>query len=120
MEMEYRDTGRRGKVITFFYGTDAKLDSIKDAGGRVSRVVEESESSTVGGEGLNQYVREEMMRDTATKMNDTPVVGLWEGGTLCVEGGRITLAGAPARVFRKGSAPVDVEAGADLAGLLAS
>src|SRR5262249_16622241 len=34
------------------------------------------------------------------------------------EGGKVALAGAAARVFRKGLPPVDVEPGADLAGLL--
>jgi dipeptidase E len=52
------------------------------------------------------------------QMNITPVVGLWEGGALQVEDGRITLAGGPARVFRKGLPAVDVESGADLTGLL--
>ena len=51
--------------------------------------------------------------------NDTPVVGLWEGGVLRIEGGRIELVGAAARVFRKGEPPVDVEPGADLAPLVA-
>jgi dipeptidase E len=50
--------------------------------------------------------------------NDTPVVGLWEGGVLRVDGGRIELVGAPARVFRRGRPAADVEPGADLAGLL--
>jgi dipeptidase E len=54
------------------------------------------------------------------EMNTTPVVGLWEAGTLWVEGGSVRLAGTPARVFRKGLPPVDVEPGADLAGLLAA
>jgi hypothetical protein len=40
--------------------------------------------------------------------NDTPVIGLWEGGMLRCEGGRLWLAGAPARVFRKGQEPRDV------------
>jgi dipeptidase E len=52
------------------------------------------------------------------EMNDTPVVGLWEAGTMWVESGKITLAGAPARVFRKGLPAVDVEPGARLEGLL--
>jgi dipeptidase E len=52
------------------------------------------------------------------EMNTTPVVGLWEGGTLWVEDGKVTLDGAAARVFRKGQPAVDVEPGADLAGLL--
>ena len=52
------------------------------------------------------------------ELNDTPVVGLWEAGLLCCEGGRVGLSGAPARVFRKGQPAVDVAPGADLAGLL--
>jgi dipeptidase E len=52
------------------------------------------------------------------EMNDTPVVGLWEAGTLWIEGGRISLAGAPARVFRKGQPAVDLEPGARLEELL--
>jgi dipeptidase E len=47
--------------------------------------------------------------------NETPVVGLWEGGILRVEGGRVDLIGAAARVFRRGEQPLDVEPGADLA-----
>ncbi len=48
------------------------------------------------------------------EMNDTPVVGLWEGGLLRVEGGQVRLLGAPARVFRKGQPPLDVSAGSQL------
>src|SRR5262245_10479928 len=51
-------------------------------------------------------------------MNDTPVVGLWEGGILQVEAGRMKLSAAPARVFRKGHEPVDIEPGGDLGALL--
>jgi dipeptidase E len=50
--------------------------------------------------------------------NDTPVVGLWEGGVLRVAHGRIDLIGAPARVFWRGQPPTDVPAGHDLAPLL--
>jgi dipeptidase E len=46
--------------------------------------------------------------------NDTPVVGLWEGGLLRVDAGPVELIGAPARVFRKGREPVDVEPGTEL------
>jgi dipeptidase E len=53
------------------------------------------------------------------QMNETPVVGLWEAGTLSVENGQITLAGAPARIFRKGQPFVDVEPPTRLEGLLA-
>jgi len=49
--------------------------------------------------------------------NDTPVIGLWEGGILHVEGGRVGLSAAPARVFRKGHEPIDVTPGTDLAPL---
>jgi dipeptidase E len=47
--------------------------------------------------------------------NSTPVVGLWEGGVLRVEGGRVELIGSAARVFRRGLSPVDFGPGADLA-----
>jgi dipeptidase E len=50
--------------------------------------------------------------------NETPVVGLWEGGVLRIAGGRIELIGAPARVFHRGKPPEDVEAGADIGPLL--
>jgi dipeptidase E len=52
------------------------------------------------------------------EMNDLPVVGLWEGGVLRCEAGCVLLAGAEARVFRKGQEPVDAPPGTDLAGLL--
>jgi dipeptidase E len=53
------------------------------------------------------------------QLNSMPVVGLWEGGTLWVEDGRVTLEGSAARVFRKGLSAVDVAPGAQLQGLLA-
>jgi hypothetical protein len=62
--------------------------------------------------------RDERIREFH-EMNDTPVVGLWEAGVLTVEAGRVTLAGAPARLFRKGLPAEDVQPGADLSGLLA-
>jgi dipeptidase E len=52
------------------------------------------------------------------EMNETPVLGLWEGGLLHVEGSALHLIGAPARLFRKGAPPEDVAAGARLDGLL--
>ena len=52
------------------------------------------------------------------EMNDTPVVGLWEGGFLTVQDGHIELTGSMARVFRKGADPVDVNAGDDLSELM--
>jgi dipeptidase E len=52
------------------------------------------------------------------EMNDTPVVGLWEGGLLLVDDGRITLRGAAARVFRKGKEVVNVQPGDELTSLL--
>jgi len=52
------------------------------------------------------------------EMNDAPVVGLWEGALVRVEGARITLVGGPARVFRKDREPVDVGPGQPLDGLL--
>ena len=63
--------------------------------------------------------RDERLREFH-EMNTTPVVGLWEGGALRIEDGRVRLAGTPARVFRRGEAPVDLEPGADLSALLAS
>lgn len=50
--------------------------------------------------------------------NETAVVGLWEGGLLRVNGERIELVGATARVFRRGQTAVDLPAGADLGPLL--
>jgi dipeptidase E len=52
--------------------------------------------------------------------NDTPVVGLWEGGVLRIEGARIDLIGSGGRIFRKGLEPVDIETGTNLATVLAA
>jgi dipeptidase E len=52
--------------------------------------------------------------------NTTPVVGLWEGGLLRIEGGKVQLIAAAARNFRRGESPTDVVAGTDLAPLLSS
>jgi dipeptidase E len=52
------------------------------------------------------------------QLNSTPVIGLWEGGTLWVEDGGVTLEGSAARIFRKGLPFMDVEAGARLEGFL--
>ncbi len=43
------------------------------------------------------------------EMNDTPVVGLWEAGILRVEENSLSLEGTPARLFRKGQEPVDIQ-----------
>jgi dipeptidase E len=48
------------------------------------------------------------------EMNDTPVVGLGEGGILRIDETSIRLIGAPARVLRKGDPPVDVDPPAEL------
>jgi dipeptidase E len=45
------------------------------------------------------------------EMNDTPVIGLAEGGVLRVERGSVVLHGAAARLFRKGRPPMDVVEG---------
>jgi dipeptidase E len=50
--------------------------------------------------------------------NDTPVIGLWEGGVLRVEAGVVGLLGAPARLFCKGREPQDAQPGDDLASML--
>ena len=47
------------------------------------------------------------------EMNETPVVGLHEGGFLEIEDGAIELVGAQARIFRRGEAPLDLEPGDD-------
>jgi dipeptidase E len=47
--------------------------------------------------------------------NETPVVGLREGTMLWVERGEIMLKGiVPARIFRRGQTPVEVEPGSRL------
>src|SRR5262249_49160813 len=52
------------------------------------------------------------------EMNATPVVGLGEGGRLRTENGRVELIGPPARIFRRGEQPVDVEPATVLNGRL--
>ena len=54
--------------------------------------------------------RDERIREFH-EMNDTPVIGLWEGGVLWIEDGRITLRGAAARLFHRGKEPVDLSPG---------
>jgi dipeptidase E len=45
------------------------------------------------------------------EMNDTPVIGLPEAGVLWCDGKTVTLHDTPARIFRKGQVPIDVEPG---------
>ncbi len=52
------------------------------------------------------------------EMNETPVVGLWEGGLLEIDGESMRLTGSSARIFRRGDQPEDVVDGADLSNLL--
>ncbi len=52
------------------------------------------------------------------EMNDAPVVGLWEGACLRVNDAQVLLVGAPARVFRRGHEPADMESGMLLHGLI--
>ncbi|HEX2052572.1 MAG TPA: dipeptidase PepE, partial [Actinomycetota bacterium] len=40
--------------------------------------------------------------------NDTPVIGLWEGGFLRVEDSSVQLLGEAARLFRRGRDPMDI------------
>jgi dipeptidase E len=61
--------------------------------------------------------RDERLREFHEE-NDTPVLGLWEGGILRFEQGKVTLIGAPARLFRKGLDPIDVRPGDDLGSIL--
>jgi dipeptidase E len=63
--------------------------------------------------------REERLREFLEE-NETPVVGLREGGWIHVAGRVASLAGPhPARVFRRGQDPVEVPAGTDLMEVLA-
>lgn len=58
--------------------------------------------------------REQRIREFHEE-NDPPVVGLREGTWLRVEGSTVTLGGvAPARIFRRGVEPEDMESGAVL------
>ncbi len=52
------------------------------------------------------------------EMNDAPVVGLWEGGLINIDGSQVQLVGAGARIFIKGQSPVDVEPPGDLGELV--
>jgi dipeptidase E len=52
------------------------------------------------------------------EMNDTPVLGLWEGGVLRIDDHHVALRGSDARIFRQGQEPKDVSAGASLDELL--
>ncbi|XP_065072783.1 probable alpha-aspartyl dipeptidase [Ochlerotatus camptorhynchus] len=53
------------------------------------------------------------------EQNDAPVLGLREGSTLLVDGDRATLIGTrKARLLRRGQAPEEFDAGADLSFLL--
>jgi dipeptidase E len=72
------------------------------------------------GDGYQEHfgeTRDDRLREFH-EMNDTPVLGLWEGGLVQVEQGQALLLGAPARVFRKGHEPIDVLPGARLDELL--
>lgn len=63
-------------------------------------------NSTHKGETREQRLREYL------EENDTPVVGLREGSALRVEHGVVTLVGVhPARIFRKGEEPFEVDTG---------
>lgn len=48
------------------------------------------------------------------EMNETPVIGLREGGLLLVKDSEIVLAGASARLFTRGTEPFDVEPGSPI------
>jgi len=63
--------------------------------------------------------REERLREYLEE-NDVPVVGLREGSWIVVEGEAARIEGPrPARLFRRGRDPEEVEPGRDLAGALA-
>lgn len=64
-------------------------------------------------EGLqhNGETRETRIMEFLTQ-NDTPVVGLREGGWIRIKGTSITLEGEPsARIFEKGKAPIELASG---------
>jgi dipeptidase E len=72
------------------------------------------------GEGYVQHfgeTRDERIREFH-EMNETPVLGLWEGGMLRGEAGRIRLIGTAARLFRKGREPIDVATGGSIEDLV--
>ncbi|MEV0318107.1 dipeptidase PepE [Streptomyces sp. NPDC050658] len=70
-------------------------------------------SSTHKGE-----TREERLTEFLEE-NDTPVLGLREGSWLRVAGERASVEGGrPARLFRRGAAPQELEAGTDVSELL--
>lgn len=53
------------------------------------------------------------------EVNDIPVLGLWEGVTLTIEGNKKQLSGTDgARLFEKGKEPKDIEPNADLSKIL--
>src|SRR5262245_50413584 len=71
------------------------------------------------GDGYVQHfgeTRDERIREFHEE-NDTPVLGLWEGGVLRIEHGKMILIGAPARLFRKGFDHLDLQPGEELSGL---
>jgi dipeptidase E len=45
------------------------------------------------------------------EMNDTPVIGLWEGGMIQLIEGQATLHAAPAQLIRKNHDPIDLSPG---------
>jgi dipeptidase E len=61
--------------------------------------------------------RDERIREFHEE-NDTPVLGLWEAGLLRIEDDAITLLGTPARLFRKGQEPLDMQPGTRVDSLL--
>jgi dipeptidase E len=61
--------------------------------------------------------RDERIREFH-EMNDTPVIGLWEGGLLRIENDRAELHGAAARLFWKRREPIDFPAGSELSSVL--
>jgi dipeptidase E len=72
------------------------------------------------GEGFVEHfseTRDDRLREFHEE-NVTPVIGLWEAGLLHCDGASVTLANAPARVFRRGEPPIDVKPGAELNALL--
>jgi len=65
-----------------------------------------------GGETRDDRLREFL------EWNDVPVLAPWEGGSLRVENGSLTVLSQPARLFRRGEAAQDHPPGTDLGFLL--
>jgi dipeptidase E len=92
--------------VRSFFGPISRLlfvpYALADHDGYVRRLIEHF------GETRDERIRE------FHEMNDTLVLGLWEGGLLRVDGSRVTLLGKRAGLFRRGQEAIDLEPGSSL------